>query len=175
MLHADHEDQYRHMLTAQEHEQVMQMSLSLQVHPEAGKILQSLSETETSHFLTCPRTGLALKCRPDGLIAKRSLIVDLKTTVDASDRKLRYTFLDFCYDVQAVHYLHCLPGYDSFVFLMVENTPPYAVRVVTLGDSCMGAARLKHFKALESIGLLTETLGLSTPSWPAYKSMMLTL
>jgi hypothetical protein len=174
MLHADHEDQYRHMLTAQEHELVMQMSLSLQVHPEAGKILQSLSETETSHFLTCPRTGLEIKCRPDGLSRSTNTIVDLKTAVDASDRKLRYAFVDYGYDVQAVHYMHCLPDYDSFVFLMVENTPPHAVRIVTLGASSIGNAKAKHFKALESIGLLTETLGIVRP-WPSYESMMLTL
>jgi hypothetical protein len=173
-LHQEHEARYKFILTPSEYEQVLSMATSLQTHPVAGEILRTLSETETSHFLTCPRTGLEIKCRPDGLRVRNHSIIDLKTTVDASDRKLRYTFSDFGYDVQAVHYLHCLPGYCSFVFLMVENTPPYAVRVVYLGDAWLGAARLKHFKALDSIGHLTETLGLATP-WPAYESKMLTL
>jgi len=173
-LHQAVADQFKHVLTQQEHEQVLAMAASLQSHPEAGSILEGLSAAEQSHFVTCPRTGLALKCRPDGLSMQDSLIVDLKTTVDASDRKLRYTFSDFGYDVQAVHYLHCLQDYDSFVFLMVENTPPYAVRVVTLSDSTIGAARLRHFKALEGIGFYGETLGLVRP-WPAYESKMLTL
>lgn len=172
LAHADHEARYKFMLTSQEHEQVISMATSLQTHPVAGEILRTLSETETSHFLTCPRTGLEIKCRPDGLRLKNRSIIDLKTTVDASDRKLRYTFADFGYGVQAVHYLYCLPDYCAFVFLMVENTPPYAVRVVTLGDSWLGAARVTHFKALESIGHLTETLGLATP-WPSYEPKML--
>jgi hypothetical protein len=152
----------------------LSMATSLQTHPVAGEMLRGIQQIESSHFWECPRTGLELKCRPDALHPAGLSIIDIKTTVDASDRKLRYTFTDFVYDVQAVHYLYGLLDYRDFKFLMVENTPPYAVRVVTLGDSCIGEARLKHFKALEGIAHLTESLGLVTP-WPAYESKMLTL
>jgi hypothetical protein len=173
-LHAENDARYKFTLTKQEYEQVLFMTTALMIHPEAGELLRGAEQAESSHFSECPRTGLPLKCRPDALHPASHSIIDVKTTVDASDRKLRYTFTDFGYDVQAVHYLYCLLDYRNFKFLMVENTPPHAVRVVTLGASSIGAAKLKHYKALEGIGHLTETLGLTTP-WPAYESRTLTL
>jgi hypothetical protein len=173
-LHSEHEASFKYLLTSQEYEQVLFMTTALRIHPEAGELLRGIEQAESSFFSECPRTGLQLKCRPDALHPASHSIIDIKTTVDASDRRLRYTFADFGYDVQAVHYLYCLLDYRDFRFLIVESNPPYSVRVVTLGDACMGNARLKHFKALEGIGHLTETLGVGTP-WPAYESKMLTL
>lgn len=53
-------------------------------HPAAAMLLAFKGKAETSWFWTDEKTGLECKCRPDWLLDDGSVIVDLKTTEDAS-------------------------------------------------------------------------------------------
>ena len=74
-----------------------------------------------------------------------SLIVDLKTTMDASPDAFARTAANFNYPLQAAYYVDGLQAagiaspdaVTSFVFLVVEKTPPYGVAVYTLPEDAI--------------------------------------
>ena len=79
-------------------------------------------------------TGLQCKCRPDWLTNDGTLVVDLKTTEDASPKGFQKSVAGFFYHVQAAWYLHGLEQAthrcpEQFVFIAVEKKPPFAVAV----------------------------------------------
>ena len=65
-----------------------QMMLSLREHPFSASLVNGelKGKAEQSFFCTDSETGLELKARPDFILDDCSLILDLKTTVDASPR-----------------------------------------------------------------------------------------
>lgn len=84
---------------------------------------------EASVFWRDERTGLQCKCRPDIWLGK--VLVDVKTTDDASPEGFAKSIVKYGYHLQAAHYLEGT-GAESFVFVAVEKKPPYAVAVYVL-------------------------------------------
>jgi hypothetical protein len=66
---------------------VMRMAHSVFSHPAAAMLLALPGKAETTHMWTDAATGLQCKCRPDWLTDDGRLLVDLKTTEDASPRE----------------------------------------------------------------------------------------
>jgi exodeoxyribonuclease VIII len=91
---------------------VDQMMLSLREHPfSAGLVNGELKgKAEQSFFCTDSETGLELKARPDFILDDYSLILDLKTTADASPNGFQSSIAKFRYFVQASHYLDVIEG-----------------------------------------------------------------
>jgi hypothetical protein len=167
--HAAHEEQYKYVLPHADYQAVLGMAAALLEHPTTGPLLEEATERESSHFTTCPLTGLELKCRPDGLLRRLGMILDIKTTADASDDKVKWTVRNFGYDIQAAHYTYVL-DMQRVMLLMVENTPPYAVRAVRFRSSTIQQATVAHRQALHDIAALITEHGTDTP-WPAYPSI----
>ena len=84
-----------------------QMMLSLREHPVSSALVNSelAGKSEQSFFATEPETGLEVKCRPDFMLNDGSLIIDLKTTTDASPKGFQKSLVNFRYYVQAAWYL----------------------------------------------------------------------
>jgi hypothetical protein len=68
---------------------VMRMAHSVFTHPAAAMLLALPGKAETTHMWTDAATGLQCKCRPDWLTDDGRLLVDLKTTEDASPRGIQ--------------------------------------------------------------------------------------
>ena len=122
---------------------VDQMMLSLREHPfSAGLVNGELKgKAEQSFFSTDPETGLELKARPDFLMDDLSLILDLKTTVDASPKGFQSSVARYRYFVQASHYLDVVEGAtgtrpQAFLFIAVEKTRPFSTAVY-MADQAM--------------------------------------
>ena len=120
-----------------------QMMLSLREHPfSAGLVNGDLKgKAEQSFFCTDPETGLELKARPDFLMDDLSLILDLKTTVDASPKGFQRSVANYRYFVQASHYLDVIEGAtgtrpQAFLFVAVEKTRPFSTAVY-MADQAM--------------------------------------
>ena len=157
------------------------MKESVLAHHAAGRLLSN-GKPETSIFWQ-DEIGVECRCRPD-FININNVIVDLKTTTDASPKGFAKSVANFRYHVQDAYYCH---GYKhafgelprGFVFVAVEKKPPYAVGVYTLDDLAKleGEMRFKenlstYKQALEenawnAFSQKIETLSL--PSW-AFKS-----
>ena len=122
---------------------VDQMMLSLREHPfSAGLVNGELKgKAEQSFFCTDSETGLELKARPDFILDDYSLILDLKTTADASPNGFQSSIAKFRYFVQASHYLDVIEGAtgtrpQAFLFVAVEKTRPFSTAVY-MADQAM--------------------------------------
>lgn len=96
---------------------------------------------EQSYFAIDKETGGLMKCRVDyDLIEQQAMMVDIKSTEDASERGFGRSATKYRYDVQGAWYPDVVASaYDvdavqNFVFVAIEKTPPYAIGVYYLED-----------------------------------------
>ena len=120
-----------------------QMILSLSEHPFCKSFINGdlKGKAEQSFFCTDSETGLELKARPDFILDDYSLILDLKTTVDASLRGFQRSVANYRYYVQASHYLDVVEGAtgtrpQAFLFIAVEKSRPFG-SAVYMADQAM--------------------------------------
>jgi exodeoxyribonuclease VIII len=85
--------------------------------------------------------GVRVKCRPDGWVENRGIILDLKSTDDASPDAFSRTAARFRYHVQDAFYRNVLGSVIgteaesiAFVFIAVEKTPPFGVALYCLDE-----------------------------------------
>ena len=124
----------RQVLVKAEADQIMKMGEAVYSHPAAAALLALPGMAETTWMWRDESSGLQCKCRPDWLTNDGSLVIDLKTTEDASPRGFQKSVANFRYHVQAAWYLHGLEQStkrcpEQFVFIAVEKKPPFAVAV----------------------------------------------
>ena len=139
------------------------MRSSVYGHSEARKWLRD-GVAESSHFWTDKNTGLRCKCRPDWL-RDDGVIVDLKTTADASPAGFATSVASFRYHVQHAWYLDGISA-EKFVFVCVEKTPPYAVAVYELDAEAYAKGQQIARYNLEQIAE-----GLETDIWSGYEGL----
>jgi len=89
-------------------------------------------QTELSYFWDDLGT-IKGKCRPDWLSDDGSIVVDIKTTTDASPRGFQKSISTWGYHLQLGWYLRGLrklglPA-EQFIFIAIEKTPPFCVGV----------------------------------------------
>tara|TARA_Y100001973_G_scaffold106374_1_gene183886 strand:- start:2191 stop:3036 length:846 start_codon:yes stop_codon:yes gene_type:complete len=156
-------------------------------HPTASKLFEN-GRAEVSYFweqdvyvegqfhkVTC-------KARTDFVTAENNVLVDLKTTRDASPESFAKSVAQYRYHVQAAWYRegwYRIHGeYPAFVFVCVEKTPPYEVAIYTLDEGSLAEgwlqaksdlAKYAFWKAtpeLERVdGYPIEITELSLPRW----------
>jgi len=124
------------ILNAKDGHAIDQMLASVQKHPFAGGLLNGdfKGKSEQSFFAVDSETGLELKARPDFILDDHSVIIDIKTTMDASFKGFQKSFATYRYHVQAAWYLWVVElatgkRPDAFCFVAVEKQRPYGVGV----------------------------------------------
>lgn len=156
-------------LLAWEVDIVEAMADQLRRHPIAAALLAA-GTAEQSMFWTDTATGVWLRARLDWLPdpgARRTIIPDYKTTVDASTAAFSRAVAQFDYHQQAAWYLdgyRTITGRDAaFVFIVQERDAPYLVNVCELDGQALeiGAARNRR-----AIDLYRECA--VTGRWPGY-------
>lgn len=104
--------------------------------PFVGKLLTGEGETEVPFFWKDELTGEDCKIRLDRLcwVGETPVIVDYKTTTDASTEGFLRSVLKYGYDFQAAMYcegVRRMTGKDArFVFIAQEKEAPYSVNVI---------------------------------------------
>lgn len=142
------------------------MAEAIKSHPEASKYL-SAGTSELSCFWKDAEFDVLCKARPD-LLLEGGIIVDIKTTNDASFKEFQKSIANFRYHVQAAWYLDGVSRHhaaDSFVFIAVEKKPPYAVAVYMLDEASIEKGREVYRQ-----DLATYAECLKNNKWPAYSS-----
>jgi exodeoxyribonuclease VIII len=137
----------------------LSMARSVLEHPAAPLLLNN-GKAEQSFWWDDQQTGLRCKCRPDWMTG--SVLVDLKTTTDASPAGFARSVAAYRYHVQARHYLAGTFA-ERFVFIAVEKTYPYAVGVYELD-----AAAMEHGETLRRRNLATIADCRAINEWPGY-------
>ena len=102
---------------------------------------------EESIFWTHEATGLKLKSRPDArkiINEKQSIIVDLKTTKDASEHKFKWSCVDYGYYWQAATLKLALESIGQemtqFIIVCVENSAPYVTAIYVMEQDAINQA-----------------------------------
>jgi len=128
---------------------IEKMYESLMAHPLTSNIFAS-GQPQVSLFWIDESTGIRCKARIDFLCIDINLIVDLKTTKDASYNQFRWDAKKYKYNYQASWYQE---GYKSLTgkllnwnYVCIENTPPFAqeqIAIYNLPQIEMDAAALE--------------------------------
>lgn len=163
------------VITADDAAQVMTMGRAVMRHPAAAMLLGLPGKAESTHMWIDQATGLECKCRPDWLTDDGTIVVDLKTTKDASLRGFKQSVANYRYHVQAAWYLHGLEQAtgrrpDQFIFICVESTAPYATAVYAADAEMIERG---HDQAMRDLAKLAVCR--AADSWPSYSDQIETL
>ena len=168
---AAHEGQT--IISEDEAAQVHGMAAHIAMHPVAGPALRRADGiAEVSILWTCEQTGALCKSRLDWLLP--GIILDVKTTADARPDAFARSVATYRYEVQAAFYLQAaasagVPA-EHFIFVVVENAPPYAVALYQLDDAALEQGRRLYLRDLETYQRCAER-----DEWPAYPTDIQTL
>ena len=156
-------------------EQLLAMAHSVNRHPAAHALLTGApGVAELSCYWNDPTTGVLCRCRPD-YWRTDGIIVDVKTTEDASPEGFAKSLVNWRYHVQAPFYLdglaECIKQSgetelvipNTFVFLCVEKKPPYAVAVYLLDAESFELGRIEYRQDLKTYAECIEH-----EKWPGY-------
>lgn len=126
------------VIPADMYDQAQAMCTALEAVPFAQKLLNG--RREVPFFWVDESTGEECKCRTDCLNIQYSqpIIVDVKSTTDASTEAFTRDAIKYGYDFQAAMYsegvLKHIQQKPLFVFIVVEKSPPYAVNILQADD-----------------------------------------
>jgi len=170
----------RSLLTESEYDDAQRLRDALHKNPLVQRLTAGSPQVEKSGFWIDPATGELCRCRPDLYNPDLRIMVDLKSTADASARDWVKRVADYGFHVQEAFYRDGWEqagggAVEGFVFLTVENKAPFAHAVyeMDLPSVAEGAAIAR--KALEMYracrladqwpGYAPDVQELSLPRW----------
>lgn len=149
-------------VNATDYAKVGEIVESIREHDAARALLEAATHSQYSVFWT-DADGHARKARADGVTATEWF--DLKTT-SSEWRDLKWSFRRFGYDWQSVWYGDAakVAGFGDFTFkfIVVQVSPPFNVKVVTLPADVLARAAEEIKETLDAIRSRRET-GLYVP------------
>jgi len=136
------------------------MAASVRAHPGALDIIGQ-GRVENTLLWNDQETYLGCRARPDILIEHRRILADVKTAADGNYRPFQRAIHSFGYHIQAAHALAgaatYVPGdWDTWIWIVVEKEPPFAVALYQADDLMLSAARCERRRALELIAACTK-------------------
>lgn len=130
------------------------------------RVYQQIRDAQVEHtvFWTDAETGIECKARFDVL---GPLLVDLKTTRDASPKGFQRAIATYGYHIQAAHYMAGARanGMDprGFLFACVETSPPYLPAGYLMGNPTLEQGERERREAL---AIYAQCL--RDDRWPGY-------
>lgn len=159
------------VISEDEYAQIVGVVNSVYSHPAAAAELEG-GEAEVGFVMVDDLTGLDVKIKPDYMRRDEGVLVDVKTTSDASFRTIQRLIANRNIHVQAAYYLDFATyatgiEFDTFRLVVCEVEPPYAVSVFELdfGTIEKGRELYRH-----GLNLLAEAKRLDR--WPAYSDLI---
>lgn len=137
---------------------------SVMAHPYARSLMEGEGQAEVSGFFKDSVSGFYLRFRPDKLMSKLPIILDVKTTQDIEkfEEIAKWTFH---YDLSAAMYLQghqALTGQEyDFFFIVVESQAPYRTAVFKASPDFLKRGKRKFLTALDNVKIAME--GVFTP------------
>ena len=161
----------RTVLTKADADLVMRMGRAVFGHPAAAMLLGLPGKAETTHMWTDAATGLQCKCRPDWLTNDGRIMVDVKTTENAS-REFARSIAQWRYHVQAAWYLDGIEHStgtrpEQFLFVCVEKKAPFACAVYAADAEMIAAGAKAAARDLEVLATCK-----AADAWPGYSDQI---
>lgn len=152
------------------------MREAVMAHPAARALLTGApGRAEMSVYWVDAVTGELCRCRPDWWRAD-GVLVDLKTTEDASPEGFAKSLVNWRYHVQAPYYVdgtaaawdagHAPQGWErpkAFAFIAVEKKAPHGVGVYVLDQESDALGRIEYRADLSRLAECKRT-----GVWPGY-------
>ena len=163
------------IVTAEEGEMLTGMVASVRAHPAANALLSGPGIAEGSAYWVDEYSGELCRCRPDFYRQDLGIIVDLKSTEDASPKEFARSIAKYRYQVQSAFYqdgLEAATGeyVKGFIFVAVEKKAPFAVMVCQLDMQGFEAGRIAY---KENLLALADCK--ASGKWPAYSDRVETI
>ncbi len=142
-------------------------------HPIARELLGAAGPVEDSFWWIDPETGVLCRGRADKIAAGMGVVVDLKSTEDASPAGFAKSVETYLYDWQNVIYtdgLAAAPGgfqAQAFVFLAIEKSYPHLVGAYELQAEDVDKARHQVREQMRSYRQCEIT-----DTWPGYSDTL---
>lgn len=178
----------RTILQLEECGQLYAMRAAVMRHPAASALMNAPGISELSAYWNDPETGELCRCRPD-FWRLDGIVVDIKTTEDASPDEFARSIANWRYHAQHPYYVDGLTlalqqggtkilDHDTgaitgdapaapraFVFLVVEKKPPHAVAVYSLDPESLKLGRIENRQDLKRYAECK-----SANDWPAFSN-----
>ena len=148
-------------VTQAQWDQALSMCDAVRNHPEAAWLLSD-GKAEQSVWWDDEQFDLRCKCRPDWW--NGDIVIDLKTTQDASPRGFAKSVANFRYHVQQMHYLRGTNA-ARFIFIAVEKEYPFAVGVYELDNDACGVGEELRQRDMQRIKTCKQR-----DEWPGYSN-----
>lgn len=161
----------RTCLLVEEYEEAREFAAAVRAKPQVAKLLSRAGQSEVSAIGEVG--GQICKARADWYTTTRSgkpVLVDLKTTTDASPEAFSRSMAQHGYAVQAGLYslvFEAATGaeHPDFFFVAIERDAPYLAGVYRLDDESLAAGREEAHALLELFRQHMES-----GEWPDYSS-----
>jgi exodeoxyribonuclease VIII len=163
----------RRWLNAKDFNTCMEMAASALENPVLSEYMSDMDAIieGTGYF---SMAGAECRVRPDYFLPGAEVVIDLKSTMDASEKGFEKSVRQFGYAFQACFYMEGLRrmGYDvnEFIFVAVEKRPPYATAAYRLPI----AEITKYLEDMTSSCRLWSKC-VSSKVWPGYDPQVVTL
>jgi exodeoxyribonuclease VIII len=149
------------ILTADQYARAEAIQTAVYAHPAAAALLGGQGLNEASIFWHDEASGVLCKCRPDRL-RDDNIIVDVKTTTNASHEHFIRDAYNYRYHVQAAYYMDgvgAATGNEppAFIFLAVESEPPHLVACYMADDDMLMLGRDEYRLNLDAYAACMRT------------------
>lgn len=142
------------IITNEENEITARIVEAVESSTKAKQLLVMDGDVETSIRWRDRESGIKCKCRPDKF-SSSGLIIDLKTTRDASPRGFARSCAALGYHRQAAWYLdgarEVLDANHNFAFIAVETAYPWTVAVYELDRDAIELGRNENRTAIMQV------------------------
>lgn len=164
LFHVEHSGKL--ILTQDQFDQASGAASAVYKNKLAKQIL-SCGRNEQSFVWTDPETGVKCKSRPD-VVRDGHILVDVKSTADASLAAFQKSIANFKYHFQAAWYLDGVgrvtgEKYDQFVFIVVETKAPHGVAIYAINEPTINAGHALTRHALKKLKECQDA-----NKWPGY-------
>lgn len=162
-----HENRDKNVIREADMQMLVGIAKSLVSNPTIVKMLKA-SEKEVSGYYRDPVTGLKCRIRPDAIARGGEILLDFKTTKDASYDAFTRSIVDFRYDIQLAMYEQGIKEITgaapvTTAIIAVEKTPPYSCAVYEMTEGILSTGNLQYRQALDGIKRCLER-----DEWPQY-------
>jgi exodeoxyribonuclease VIII len=169
---------HRIVLEPEEWDQLHNMRAAVMAHPAARSILSMKGKAEQSVYWVDEETGVLCRIRPDWWVRQKGIVLDVKTTEDASAEAFRNSIARYGYDSQDAMYTDGIKAATGktlrlFAFLAVEKSArvvdgqPLGVAVYLLDDASRDLGRAKYRANLKTYAECERS-----GNWPGYGNVV---
>jgi len=142
---------HKTVLKKDEFNRALEIAAEVRSNPHVARLIEG-AHMELSVQWEDSATGVLCKARLDCYNEEMGIVLDLKTTIDASPSGFSRKLYGYGYNRQAAWYLESLKAHQEgarhFVFAAVEKDPPYSIGLYRLSDEAIKLSKAENEKLL---------------------------